>query len=366
MPSNHRIFYAAESVGFAKDGTSTYVAGHGVQSVGITTNFNLEAAFELGVLEVYQIIEQIPDVEVNLTKVLDGYPLLWHLATNGATDGSLLGRSSVKTIIGLSVFGETLGSATGIPLAEVSMSGMVPSNISYTIPVQGNITESMSCVGNDKLWRDDETLGTGVFIGQFNSTDTPLDMNAASGNSIQRREHVIMIPPTGASTADVNGAYVGACSVFPTDIYGITSSGLNPQQADGTFLVPFQSVTISADLGRETIFELGTKAPYYKFVNFPVEVRSEFELLLTKWDNMSGTAAGGQNGAPAGSNLKNQTIRVNLKDGTQIDAGTRNKLTSVTWQGGDAGSGGGNVTGRYSYQGYNFLTVSSPSDPGGL
>jgi len=361
--ANKRIFYACEQVGFATDGTTTYVAAHGVQSVGITTNFNLETAFELGQLEVYQIIEQIPDIEVNMEKDLDGYPLLFHLATNGATDGSLIGRSNIKTTVALSVFGDTSPSASGTPVAEVSMSGLVISNVSYTVPVQGNITESITLMGNNKLWRDDETLGTGVFVGAFTTnTDAPLDLNATSGNSLQRREHVVMVPGTG-TTLDSNGMVTGKVSCFPTDIYGITSSGTNPVSGDG-YLVPFQSMTISADLGRETVFELGTRAPYAKFVNFPVEVRSEFETLLTKWDNISATSSGGQNGAPAGYNTKYQSIRLYLQDGTSIDCGTRNKLASVAWQGGDAG--GGNVVGRYSYQGFNDLTVKHPNDPSGL
>jgi hypothetical protein len=364
--ANKRLFYACEQVGFAKDGTSTFIAAHGVQSVGITTNFNLETVFELGQLEVYQIIEQIPDIEVNMEKVIDGYPLLYHLATNGATSGTLQGRSNIKTIVGLSVFNELSPAASGTPLAEVSMSGMVLSNVTYTIPVQGNITEAISLVGNDKMWRDSETLGTGVFNGAFaGNNDQPLDLNAASGNSVQRREHVVMIPPTGGSFGlDANGMVTGPVSIFPTDIYGINSSGLNPVTADGTFTVPFQSITISADLGRETIFELGTRLPYYKFVTFPVEVRTEYEVVLTKWDNVSGTAAGGVNGAGVGQNTKLQSIRVRLKDDTVIDCGTRNKLATVAWSGGD--SGGGNVTGRYSYQGYNNLTVSAPNDPSGL
>jgi hypothetical protein len=358
-----RIFYAAHQVGFAKDGETTYIEAHGVQSVGVTTNFNLESVFELGQLEVYQIIEQIPDIEVNLEKVIDGYPLLGHLATNGATDGSLVGRSNIKTIIGLSVFSDLMSSASGVPLAEVSMSGMVLSNWSFTIPVQGNITESITCMGNDKRWRDDETLGTAVFDGAFEGNDDePLDLVTASGNSIQRREHVIM-SVTGLYPVDANGAVVGPVSVFPTELYGIGSSGLNPASGDG-WRVPIQSITISADLGRETIFELGTRAPYHKFVNFPVEVRSEFEVILVKWDNVSGTAAGGMNGAAAGFNTKYQTIRVRLKDDTDIYCGTRNRLSSVTYQGGDAG--GGNVTGRYSYIGQNNLTVTATNDPSGL
>ena len=41
--ANNRIFYACQAVGFAKLGHSgsDYKVAHGVQSVGITTNFKL-------------------------------------------------------------------------------------------------------------------------------------------------------------------------------------------------------------------------------------------------------------------------------------------------------------------------------------
>jgi hypothetical protein len=40
----------------------------------------------------------------------------------------------------------------------------------------------------------------------------------------------------------------------------------------------------------------------------------------------------------------------------QIDLGTKNKLTSVNYTGGD--TGGGNATVTYSYQTFNFLKVT--------
>ena len=62
MPNN-RIFYASQGVAIsAPDPGTTSTKGiasatsfmHGVQSVGITTNFNLEQAFELGQIQIYE------------------------------------------------------------------------------------------------------------------------------------------------------------------------------------------------------------------------------------------------------------------------------------------------------------------------
>ena len=67
--ANNRIFYACQAVGLKPMGNPTgdYKVAHGVQSVGITTNFNLEQAFELGQIQIYENIEGLPDVEVTQT-----------------------------------------------------------------------------------------------------------------------------------------------------------------------------------------------------------------------------------------------------------------------------------------------------------
>lgn len=362
---NKRIIYPALQLGFAVDGTETYIAAHGVQSVGITTTFNLEQVFELGELNIYQNVEQIPDVELTAEKVLDGYPLLYHLATNGATLGTLVGRSNVNSNVCLAVFPDTLESASGDPIAEVHCSGMFVSSLTYTMPVEGSSTESITMVGNSKIWKDvegsDPVTMSGVFL---DGLDQPKAYPASGG--VQRRQDVLFVPMSGSPTGvDENGQSNAYVTVLPTDIYGISTSGTN-DQTSGVFGAHIQSITVSSDLGRTPINELGRKSFYFRYINFPVEIRTEIEVLATKWDGISGDEAGGHNGAAAGSNLKNQTIRVQMREGTRIDCGTRNKLNSVAWSGGDATSGGSNVTNRYSYVGYNTLTVSHPQDPSHL
>jgi hypothetical protein len=58
-----RIFYAIQAVGIegADTGTGVITWLHGVQSVGVTTNFNLEQVFELGQLALYQNVENVPE-----------------------------------------------------------------------------------------------------------------------------------------------------------------------------------------------------------------------------------------------------------------------------------------------------------------
>ena len=96
--SNTRVFYATQAVTIGgrgnvaapidswKIGTTIQTGAnqivHGLQSMGVDTNFNLEQAFELGQLSLYENIEDIPDISVSMQKFLDGYSLLYHLGAS--------------------------------------------------------------------------------------------------------------------------------------------------------------------------------------------------------------------------------------------------------------------------------------------
>jgi hypothetical protein len=352
MVDNRRLFYAIHQVGLAADGSTSFTAIHGAQSVGITTTFNLEQVYELGMLAIYDNIEQIPDVEVTLQKALDGNPLIYHLATVNAPSATLVGRSVVKTTFGLSVFSDTMDAASGVPIAEVQCSGMVISSLNFAFPTDGVFTESVTFVGNNKKWKDTGTVFTGAFAG---NNDAPI----GSGGTQHRAEMIFTVP--SGSPLDVNSQVLALTTVLPTDIYGVNADGSNNILSGSGAHVG--SITVSADLGRDQIFELGRKAPYFRYATFPIEVTTEIVVIGVKWDGISGTEVGGENGAPLGSNLKNQSIRVYTRDGTFLSMGTKNKLSSVAYSGGDAGGGGGNVNITYRYITYNDLTVKHPADP---
>ena len=105
--ANRRIFYACQAVGIASEGSTTFTPIRGLQSVGINTTFNLEQVFEIGMISIYENIENVPDVEVTLEKVLDGYPLIYHLATEDASSRTLVGRSNAKANLGLAIYDDT-------------------------------------------------------------------------------------------------------------------------------------------------------------------------------------------------------------------------------------------------------------------
>lgn len=352
----NRIFYAGQQVGFAQIGSTNFTAAHGVQSVGMNTTFNLEEVFELGQISLYENIEGTPDIEVTLEKVLDGYPLLYHLATRGATAATLTGRATQKTIVALSVFDDAQDSASGTPLAQCVMSGLSVSSISYNFPVEGNFTEQITLVGNDKTWINSEPF---TFSGVFDDTDRPVSIAGSGG--VNRREDMLFDYTT--HTLDVNGHVADEhATVLPGGLYGgipgISSSGTNNAQPDGYYTAKIQNISVSTDLGREELFQLGKRTPYFRFVPFPVEVTCEIECTSTHGDGISATEEGV---AGDGNNLTDKSIRIAVREGTRIDLGTKNKLQSVTHNGGD--TGGGNVTNTYTYRNFNNLKVSHWADP---
>lgn len=367
--ANRRIFFAIQSAGIAPYGTYNFIPIRGLQSAAITTNINFEKIFQLGQLALYEQAELVPEIEFTAEKCLDGNPLICHLATNGTTAGSLVGRSNQRCTIALNVFGDTQYSASGVSIAEVDMSGMYWSQSTFTFPMDGAQRESFSAVGNNKLWLDIAGGTTMNFSGFFTGADLPYALTSGSGG-IQRRQDVIFWPigagPAGletANTLDVNGQVAAFLTILPPDIPGISTSGTNNIGSDGQFACHVQTISVSANLGRDSIYELGRKGPYTRFVAWPVDVTTDIEITGIKWDNISATVDPSvyTTGPNAGDNTVNRTIRVRNREGTFINCGTNNRLQNTSYTGGD--TGGGNVAIKYTYQTSNDLTISHPQDP---
>jgi len=362
---NKRIYYACQAVAISDEGwtssndLTTDELVHGVQSVGITTNFNLEQAFELGQIEIYENIEGTPDVEVTLEKVIDGYPLIYHMATTGvigASQTGLAARADRKCDLRLGIFDAASNNVaaadenSGNSEVEVYCSGMYVSSVSYTVPVDGNATESVTLVGNNKQWlAGANTKIVDASVSGFDGTDQPFAIGTDDDpkGGVQRREDVML-----------------NASILPTTIFGkgqsLIGSGYGNALVGGTGdpLVHIQNFTCSVDLGREDILEFGRKTPYFRPATFPVEVTSEFEVISTSGDWVSAYETGNSdlyNTSASGDNLRNECIFLTLRCGVAFDLGNKNKLTSVSYAGGDAG--GGNVSSTFSYSNYNVLDV---------
>jgi hypothetical protein len=344
MPNN-RIFYATQAVALkpqSAEGSplSAWYFPRGVQSVGITTNFGLEQVFQLGQLELYENVENVPEIEVTINKAIDGTPCLWTLCMGGSTgitganNKEMVELANNRVNFRLGVWPDTVSAATGAAAQYVDCSGMYLSSVSYTIPVEGNATEDITLVGNNKVWNSGYFGGGFVSPGAFSSTG-----GSMTAPAIARRykfNKIDSVVPTGAG---------GGIPI--------------PEGQTQPYL---QNITISTDLGREAIYELGRMAPYHRYVTFPVEVTSEFEVIAASGDQVEANdfSSSVANCATAYRNLQNKSVRVVIcgsgaGDALSIDLGSKNKLTSVNYSGGDTGGGNASVT--YSYQTFNKLLI---------
>lgn len=364
-----RIFYACQALGFAPHGSgciagsghcelpgsgthaSGFITAHGVQSVGLNTTFNLEQVFELGMLSLYENLEGIPNIELTAQKVLDGYPLLYHLATPAATAASLVGRSNERCFAALNIYPDTNENASGTPSQQVGMSGMYVSTLTYTLNVEGNSTEDVTLVGNDKVWAAISGAQFHFTPTEFDSSDAPLSLLASGG--VARRENILM--GTGCVMSDLSAISGVSGSIWPTEIGGIDGSGWNQISGD-SYLAHLQTITISTDLGREELFELGRRGPYHRFVSFPTEVTCVIDTTSSEGDLIDALAD-----PVGGSNLSNQKIFIWVEEGTRLNLGAKNKLASVGYSGGDAG--GGNVVCSFNYSNFNSLKIEHVADP---
>lgn len=331
--ANQRIFYACQAVAIAPRGTTSLTAAHvvhGLQSVGMTSTFTLEQVFEMGQIEIYENIEEVADIEVTLEKVLDGYKLIFDLATNGACKTDLVAASKARSDVYVAVFDDGLSNATGVPKNVCMNSGMFVSSVSYSYTVDGSATESVTLVGNDRFWNSTTAgvIGTAPSTTWANNITTNIDGTDTPKSGVVRRVNV-----------DILG------SVIPTEVSSQADSSNSVGLGSGMHV---QSITVSTDFGQENIQELGRFGPYTRYATFPIEVTCEFEVIATNGDltNVSGSAP----------NLRDRQIVIKDTAGTVLNLGTKNKLTSVSYSGGD--TGGGNATITYSYSNYNVLTVN--------
>lgn len=348
MAANNRIFYATQAVYLMPANSDLtknfdyFFRPNGVQSVGITTNFTLEQVFQLGQLDLYDQVEDVPEIEVTMNKVIDGTMPLYLICVGGsggpleANNKDLAAVANNRVHLRLAIFDDTKSAASGTARSYVDCSGMYLSSVSYTFPVDGNATEDITLVGNSKVWNTATSYVTGV-ISEY-----------GFGNGATAE--------TSPATARRYKFSLGN-SVLPTGAGGI------PIPSGGRVYPYLQSVTLSTDLGREAINELGRMAPYHRYATFPVEVTSEFEVIAADGDMMNASdfsSAGFGDCSTSYKNLTDKTIRIEvcgtgIGGGMAIDLGNKNKLTSVNYTGGD--TGGGNATTTYSFQTFNAFKV---------
>ena len=359
MPANNRIYYASQAVLLMpqnSDGTETYgtwLAPQGLQSVGMTTNFSLQQVFQLGQLDLYDNFENVPDVQVTINKVIDGTPPLYLIAMNGGETFPYASEKELAEIVNnrvnfrLGIYSDSVTAATGNATHRVDCSGMYLSAFTYTMPVEGNATEEITLVGNNKVWGS----GGAFTMNEFGTTTPDAQGRAPNAPSTIRRMNV------NIAESSLPLATGGAGST--------TNRGAIPIPSGRTAVArPYlQNISVSANLGRESILELGAMAPYFRYVNFPLEITSEFQVIAADGDKIDAKDFSDVSGCGQDyTNLAYQPVKIVLcgsgeSDKLTIDLGTKNKLTSVNYTGGD--TGGGNATITYSYQTFNKFQMKA-------
>ena len=340
MARNQRIFYACQAVAITNRGHAPTAATvvKGLQSVGMSSTFTLDQVFEMGQIEIYENIEEVADIEVNLEKVLDGEKLIFDLASNGACKTDVVAATKERCDVYLAVFDDGVARATGVPRSVCYNSGMFTSSVAYNYSVDGSATESVTLVGNDRFWNAEKG---GIAIGETPTALWTANANITSGftgsdaavSGVVRRVNV-----------DIAGSTLPAILKAQGGDDASSEAGLSSN-------AHIQSISVSTDFGQENIQELGRFGPYHRYATFPVEVTCDFEIIATSGDLISVSGAG--------TNLANHDIVIKDTAGTVIDLGSggngKNKLTSVSYSGGD--TGGGNATVSYSFSNFNVLTV---------
>lgn len=345
--ANNRVFYACQSVQVAgPSGTNAaantaFTTIQGLQSVGINTNFNLEPIYQMGQLDLYENFEDIPEVEVSLNKVLDGMPTIYSMAM-GTGDISAVAEN--RCSVRLTIHSDTASDAGGAAIAACLIEPAYVQSVNYSFPSDGNFTEDITIVGNNKSWLDlssNQPSATDIGAGMRPAADNP-----NSGAGIIRRQMLDL----GRSKFPNSGTVAEGAT--PADASVITNSGGIPTASK------IQSVSMSMDLGREEIFSLGSRLPYTRFVNFPVEVTCEIETVAATGDMVGAVESESSCANPKA--LMDKQIKVMLCDGSSFDLGKKCKLQTVNYEGGD--TGGGNATATYSYLTYSHFTHFPAND----
>jgi hypothetical protein len=371
--SNERIYFATQQVALKPvTGNIEYDKVKGAQTVSVSETFPSQEIFQLGRLEVYEQLEDLPDVEITLTKVLDGCPLAYCLATQTATGPGLIQRTNEQCMMALSIFEIEKDGAEGTPLCTAEMSGNDLSNVSYTFGTDGAFEESISLVGNDILVSNDSTIVNPADLARAQSIDVEGLFTGSDDQDpctfVNQRQHFLWAYNGGAGL-DVAGRIADPdASILPTDLPAITDSGTNEIQPDGSHACSVQSISVSTSLSREELNELGTLKPTARYLQPPIEVTCEIEVRAYECPFKSATANGilssGNEQCSNASNLIDQSIRIAVCDGTRIYLGRKCRMQSLNFGGGDAS--GGNATVSYSYRTFNDFTVMHEEDPNPL
>lgn len=317
--SNKRVFYATQAV-LLGDSGATLGASHvlkGVQSVGVNTSIPRRDIRDLGKPSPSATLESTPEVEATIERFIGSVTDVIFPSSGG---NLLANAVHAKEYDMLLLVGEeareqvdTSGASTQ---AELKLSYLQVSSVSYTFSVDGPVTESIGFSGHNKEWSTTRTFSSTGQLGFTHSGDL-------------------------AKRSDYN-----------------TSSSIVPSEVQGTI----QEITISLSLDRRQILDLGkrqgassmSQSNQYKLLNVPVAVTTEIKTVVKEKDFSGDIDVQSFSNAPASKQIK--VVLTLSGSNLTFDMGSENYLTDVQRSGGDAG--GGNIEASYSFSNYNTFSMS--------
>lgn len=316
MASN-RIFYAVQKANV--NGNSKRF-----QSISINASVDFEQVFELGCLDIYENLEGIPSAEITAERaVAEDGGSQWDTFDYGLSTAASKDDNYARLYV---MDDSKLGGGDQSHNDSYS-SGIIyaydgyVSSYSVNMPVDGFATDTLTLVCDSLSWAR---------------------VNNAAGQ--------ICVPGAGSQAA--NGTDRPRVR-YRNDYAGVSNKGI-------------QNVSFSVDIGREDLFELGKKSPFFRAATYPIEVTADIEVLANSNANRAipfGNSSDG-NSPWAGDASQLSFVRDPSNSNTNItedlhvafggyNMGSGVRLVGTNWAGGDAG--GGNATITYSYLGYNYL-----------
>lgn len=357
MAINTRSYFPSQAL-FCKPvgSTAAYTYVHGVQSASDSASLPKQDVNTFGQLEVYQRIEDTPEISVDVERVLDGNVPLYLLATEGSTLASLTGRQDKEAILAVGIYSDTsdyVGQGAATPIKVVEYSGLQVNSLTYSFSTDGAFTEAVNFVGNYLEWEDGSAAkyGTLPVDPTGGGDDEPLAYTNCKGG-VQFKESLVF---------DSGETYQ---TLLPTQINGVTSLGFNPVNDGRCPSVNVQSIEVTVDLSRERIPSLGCRGDYAKLAQFPTDVTVNIEVLMQDGHNTSITENGATLNGCNRENSPNQRFRLVTKSGLVLDCGSRLKLDDISTTYGD--TSGSNSTVSYVFVGKSILSVYHVEDVSGL
>lgn len=324
--SSNRVFYACQSVhmvpSFTEDqlpqDQTNWQMLKGVQSIGISTSMNSEPIFSLGKLKRASMITSKPEVTVNINRIIDSGPSIYtntmgNTPQNTMEDVLLETTANKRGGIRLNIAPDNRAATIGDSIQTLEIKPIYLSSITYNFPIDGDCTEEATLVGNTKKFDTISINRSDPVYFDFLDIDPP------------RRNNVYYTTP----------------SVTVGDHKHI------------------QNIRVTLDLGtRKPLYRMGDKVPLTRFIEFPVEVKTEIEVIMPNNDSI-GLSDGV--GCTYVNSVFDEFISVGLCNGLTINLGNNNRLIDIDVQGGNAGED--NVVTTYTYVNHNFFTFSPPTSP---